>query len=263
MEEQKTYDLKVIDKRGSFNEVQTLPAAPNDVIMMAMQKGYTPELIEKMMALQERFEANESRKAFVKAMAAFKSDPPSVYKDKINKQFGSKYSSIDALVNPTIPYLAKQGLSHSWQYGVPDVKQVTVTCTMTHEFGHSESVTMSAPPDTSGGASKNPIQQIKSTQTYLKIATFEAVTGLVSKEANLDDDGNAAGGKINLLEQWEIKLEEVGTAARSVDEIAKWWKDNSPAIKKELSKADAALIFQKVVAHKDGLKVPEREPGDE
>lgn len=237
--------------------------SPAAMMMMALNKGVDIDRLEKLLSMQQSWEANEARKAFVKAMAAFKSDPPSVYKDKINKQFGSKYSSIDALVNPTIPYLAKQGLSHSWQYGEPDVKQVTVTCTMTHEFGHSESVTMSAPPDTSGGASKNPIQQIKSTHTYLKIATFEAVTGLVSKEANLDDDGNAAGGKINLLEQWEIKCDEAGTVAKSVDEIAKWWKDNSPAIKKELSKADAALIFQKVVAYKDGLKVPEREPGQE
>jgi len=219
MEEQKEYDLKVVDKRGRFDEVQNLPAAPNDVIMMAMQKGYTPELIEKMMALQERFEANESRKAFVKAMAAFKSDPPSVYKDKINTQFGSKYSSIDALVNSTIPYLAKQGLSHSWQYGVPDVKQVTVTCTMTHELGHSESVTMSAPPDTSGGNSKNPLQQIRSTQTYLKIATFEAVTGLVSKEANLDDDGNAAGTPSALLnDQQFADIQTLKTDAKLSDE---------------------------------------------
>lgn len=36
---EQTTELKVIDKRGSFNEVQNLPAAPNDAIMMAMQKG--------------------------------------------------------------------------------------------------------------------------------------------------------------------------------------------------------------------------------
>ena len=216
------------------------------VMQIAIQKNYAPEFIEKMMDLQERHEANQAKKAFTKAMAAFKADPPTICKDKINKQFGSKYSSIDALVNPAIPYLSKYGLSHSWQYGEPAEKQVVVTCTITHELGHSESVTMSAPPDTSGGNSKNPIQQIKSTQTYLKIATFEAVTGLVSQEANLNDDGNASGGKINLLEQWTIKCDEAGNNAKSADGIGAWWKQNSSVIKKELSKADAAKIYAKV-----------------
>ena len=49
---------------------------------------------------------------------------------------------------------------------------------------------MSAPPDTSG--SKNLIQQLKSTKTYLEIATFESVTGIAAIDKG-DDDGNSAG----------------------------------------------------------------------
>jgi len=169
--------------------------SPAALMHIAMSRGLDLDKLEKMLVMQTKWEERESKKAYVKAMAAFKSDPPSIYKDKTNSQFGSKYSSIEALVIPALPFLSKQGLSHSWQYGDPDPKQVIVTCTITHELGYSESVKMAAPPDTSGGNSKNPIQQIKSTQTYLKIATFEAVTGLVSKEANLDDDGNASGLK--------------------------------------------------------------------
>jgi len=193
-----------IEKFSDRHPANDMPVPTNSsltsIMQVAIQKSYAPEIIEKMMELSERHEANQAKKAFTKAMAAFKSDPPSIFKDKTNKQFGAKYSSIEALVNPAIPYLSKCGLSHSWQYGEPDPKQVVVTCTITHELGHSESVKMSAPPDTSGGNSKNPIQQIKSTQTYLKIATFEAVTGLVSQEANLNDDGNASGaGQIEYI----------------------------------------------------------------
>ena len=68
---------------------------------------------------------------------------------------------------------------------------------------------------------------------------------------------------IDLFEQWEIRCEEAGSAAKSVDEVAKWWKDNSPAIKKELSKADAAKIYEKVKAYSKKLSVPEREPGSD
>ena len=35
--------------------------------------------------------------------------------------------------------------------------------------------------------------KIKSTLTHLKLATFEAVTGIATREGNLDDDGNASG----------------------------------------------------------------------
>ena len=48
---------------------------------------------------------------------------------------------------------------------------------------------MSGKEDTSG--SKNAIQQIKSTITYLKSVTFESIIGLASTDANLDDDGNS------------------------------------------------------------------------
>jgi len=175
------------------NEIEKYEAKqPSAMIELAMSKGVDLSQLEKVLELQMKWEANEARKAYTIAVAEFKSNPPAIYKDKINKQFGSKYSSIDALVNPAIPYLSKCGLSHSWRIGEADGKP-QVTCVLSHKLGHSESVTMSAPPDTSGGGSKNPIQQIKSTQTYLKIATFEAVTGLVSTEANLDDDGNASG----------------------------------------------------------------------
>lgn len=184
---------KFEERHQSGSAIVPIDNSPAALMQVAMSKGMDLDKLEKMLDLQTKWEERESKKAYTKAMSSFKADPPSIYKDKTNKQFGSKYSSIDALVNPAIPHLSKYGLSHSWDYGEPDPKQVVVTCTITHELGHSESVKMSAPPDTSGGGSKNPIQQIKSTQTYLKIATFEAVTGLVSQEANLNDDGNAAG----------------------------------------------------------------------
>jgi len=68
---------------------------------------------------------------------------------------------------------------------------------------------------------------------------------------------------IDLFEQWEIRCEEAGTAAKSADEIATWWKNNSPQIKTELSKADAAKIYEKVKVYSKKLAVPEREPGSD
>lgn len=249
-------DVAKFDERHK-DESMPVPVdnSPAALMQIALTKGMDLDKLEKMLDLQTKWEERESRKAYTKAMAAFKVDPPSIYKDKLNKQFGSKYSSIDALVNSAIPYLSRQGLSHSWQYGEPDVKQVVVTCTITHELGHSESVTMSAPPDTSGGGSKNPIQQIKSTQTYLKIATFEAVTGLVSKEANLDDDGNASNIQYIDDKQLSSIIDTINSKEADEAKFCKYLKIES------LDKIQAK-DFGKAMAALKAKKKPVRQPGE-
>ena len=162
--------------------------SPNELISLAINKGLDLEKLEKLLNLKERYEANEAKKAFVRAMTAFKSESPKVTKDKNNKQYNSKYTSLSNLVNTVNPVLSKHGLSASW-----DIEQngiIKVTCRITHESWHSETASASAPADVSGA--KNAIQQIKSTITYLKAVTFESICGLASSEANLDDDGVAA-----------------------------------------------------------------------
>ncbi len=51
-------------------------ATPYSILQLAIEKGASIDQLEKLMALQERHEANESRKAYVAAMAAFKKNPP-------------------------------------------------------------------------------------------------------------------------------------------------------------------------------------------
>lgn len=225
---------------------------PASLIEMALARGADEkalEKLEKVLELQERWEANEARKAYVVAMAEFKKEAPAIIKDKENSQFKSRYSSIDALVNSAIPVLSKNEISHSWTFGMLENGWPSVTCILTHSKGHSEKVTMSAPPDTSGGNSKNPIQQIKSTNTYLKIATFEAVTGLVSREGNLDDDGNASVGIEYITDK---QLSELTDMLNNIDggtekEYLRLMKfesmDKIPA--KDYERAKQALIIAK------------------
>ena len=216
--------------------------------------------LKELLDVQERWEAIQAKKAYVEAMSEFKSSPPEILKDKQVKYGATdyKHATLHNVTTKINSELSKHGLTASWVTS-QDNGSIKVTCKITHIMGHSEETCLSAPPDATG--SKNAIQAIGSAVFYLERYTLFALTGLAP--ARMDDDGQKTGGEISLLEQWEIKCDEAGTVAKSVDEIAKWWKDNAPTIKKELSKADAALIFQKVVAYKDGLKVPEREPGSD
>jgi len=94
--------------------------------------------------------------------------------------------------------LRKCGLSASWQ-----TKQnggILVTCKITHIQGHSEETTLSAPSDTSG--SKNAIQAIGSTITYLERYTLLALTGLATYDQ--DDDGRASGASIEYIDDKQL-----------------------------------------------------------
>jgi hypothetical protein len=173
-------------------QLQVKTNSPAEMIKLAVEGKANLDQLKGLLDLQKDWEAKEAKKAFVKAMTAFKASAPVVTKDKDNKQYNSKYTSLSNLVNTVNPVLSQHGLSASW-----DIEQngiIKVTCRITHELGHSETASASAPADTSGA--KNAIQQIKSTITYLKSVTFESICGLASSEANLDDDGNGASGEL-------------------------------------------------------------------
>ena len=181
--------------------VATPSEISNDILVsLANNPDITPEKLQAFMDLRDREEDRRAKRAYTEAITAFSAEAPTIRKDKENSQYKSTYTSIEALVNPTVPVLAAHGLSHRWTFPEGPDGQIGVACTLTHRDGHSETVTRFAPPDTSGA--KNPIQQIKSTTTYLEIITFQAVTGLVSA-GHMDDDGNGSGGSLITPEQEE------------------------------------------------------------
>lgn len=174
--------------------------SPQAMMMAAIDKGVDLDKLEKFMLLQERYEQNQARKAYHVAMAAFKTEDIKVIKDRTNIQYKSKYSSEDSLLNTVNPILSKYDLSAAYSFAQKD--GFTVTCTITHAMGHSESVSLSGPIDNSG--QKNALQQIKSTATYLKKATLEAITGVASSDSEGDDDGNGSSPVISEKEKSTI-----------------------------------------------------------
>ncbi|TDV04652.1 ERF family protein [Paraburkholderia caballeronis] len=169
-------------------------ATPADLLRIAVENGADLDRLEKLMQLQERWEAHEARKAFVTAMAAFKREPIEIYKrkqvgykTKEGDFVGYKHAELSDVTDAIAPAMARHGLSFDW-----DIHQangtITVDCVVTHVLGHAKKVTMTGAPDTSG--KKNLIQQAASTITYLQRYTLLAVTGMSTKDE--DDDG--AGG---------------------------------------------------------------------
>lgn len=196
-------------------ELETQGSSPAEMMVIAAKNNYTPDQVMKMLDAQERYDAIIAKKAYNLAMAEFKANPPLVTKDKQNSQYKSMYTTLGNLVNTVTPDLSKQGLSHSWNIDQSEKDKIKVTCKMTHKLGHSEIAEASAPADVSGA--KNPIQQIKSTITYLKSVTFESITGLASTDSNFDDDGKHSQA-VEMVDEKDIAILEEYFQALEVNE---------------------------------------------
>ncbi len=209
---------------------------PVDLLRMAVSQNADLDKLTKLMDLQERWEAGEAKKLFVAALSAFKAHAIEVVRDKTNKQYDSKYVSLGNLVATVTPFLSQHGLSCRWD--LDQTSGIKVTCIMTHTAGHSESVSMTCPLDTSGA--KNPIQQVKSSITYGKGCTFESICGLASTDANLDDDGNAASnGELAEQIEWIMNAKDKPELEKLFKAAYKKFDGNSGALKALISAKDS------------------------
>lgn len=184
---------------------------PASMLQVAIERGASMEQLEKLLELQQRWEANEARKAFVVAMAEFKAHPPEIVKDKAVAFSGTSYrhATLANVVDAVVLELSKHGLSHRWEVSQVGAT-ITVTCVITHVAGHSESVSLTALPDDSG--KKNAIQQVASTVTYLQRYTLMSALGLAAKDQT-DDDGRGTARTETISEQQQATLIELMDAA--------------------------------------------------
>ncbi len=180
--------------RNNSGELAESKNNPQELISLALEKGADPEVLKKLMDLQERWELNQAKKAFVKAMAAFKQEAPAVLKKKDSVDFTTakgrtayNYANLGSIVQEITAIMGKHDLSVTWETA-QNAANVTVTCHITHAAGYRESTALTGPADDSGN--KNRIQAIGSTVTYLQRYTLLAALGLATGE---DDDGQ--GGK--------------------------------------------------------------------
>lgn len=189
---------ELLKKDDRQQVVQHSATTPNDLLTMAVQQGADIDKLEKLMALQERWEKSEAKKAYDHSMNAFHADPPEVVKNKTVKFNDTKYHhvSLDHLAGAVSEKMAPHGLSFRWDTEQLEGGLIKVSCVITHEQGHSERVSLSASPDQSG--KKNNIQAIGSTVRYLQRYTLEAAAGVASKDKN-DDDGQGAGPEIERI----------------------------------------------------------------
>jgi hypothetical protein len=187
-----------------------------------LQQGASVEILRDLFQLKKEVEADEARKAYDMAFAAFKSESIRIVKNievTAGPLNGKKYADLLAVVEALTGKLSAHGLSSSWKITKDDPQWLEVTCTIRHERGHSESVSMGGPPD--AGGAKNAIQARASTVTYLQRYTLLAATGMAA--GGTDTDGRAPQ-KDALPDDKSIPLQEAIKYARDMAELKEAFK---------------------------------------
>lgn len=198
------------------------PTTPGALLALAVRSGASIEQMERLMAMQVAWEKREAEKAFHRAFAAFKAEAVQIIKAKKitdGPLKGKYHAELADVVNAATPALSKHGLSTSWRLSKDERDWMEITCTVAHEAGHSESVSMGGAPDT--GPGRNAIQARGSVKSYLERYTLTAILGLAAQDA--DDDG-AGGAPANvqagqLGDTWVLKAR----AASTVEALNATW----------------------------------------
>lgn len=175
------------------------PMTPMVMLDRALSAGAGPEVLEKFMALHERWEAGQARKAFDAAIAAAKAEIPPVVRQATGHN-SKKYADFASIARHVDPVISRHGLSYRFRTHQDDM--IRVTCVLSHREGHAEETTLAGPPDKTGN--KNDIQAIGSTLTYLQRYSLMQALGLAAAD---DDDGAAAanGEKISAAQLATLK----------------------------------------------------------
>lgn len=198
----------------------TVPSVltPMELLDRAFNSNAAPETLERLMALQERWEKNQARKSFDEAMAAAKAEIPVIAKNRtvdFTSQKGRthyKHEDLAEVARTVTPILAKHGLSYRFRTTSNPNEPVTVTCIVSHREGHFEENTLAAGRDDSGN--KNSIQAVGSTLTYLQRMTLKAALGLAASD---DDDGAVSDGKPETISQDQVGELQALIESKSAD----------------------------------------------
>jgi hypothetical protein len=141
-----------------------------------------------LLAMQREWEAGEAKKSYTRAMVAMKRELPTVINRDKTVTFATRggdttsytHLSLAAAVEAITPHVCRHGFSVAFSTRSLEKNYIEVSCSITHRDGHSESCTLSGPPETSG--TKNPVQAVASTVTLLQRYTLLSLLGIATKD---------------------------------------------------------------------------------
>lgn len=196
-----------------------LPAAdaatPARLLELAVQSDADPDKLRQLMDLQERWEAQQSKRAFFAAMQAVQAEAPRIVRDAENTQTRSMYARLESINKRLTPVYTRHGFSLS--FGTADSPldgYVRTVCDVMHSGGHERRYHVDLPPDIAGIKGQNNKTLVHAAGSTLSYAR-RYLTLLIFNVAlaGEDDDGNGAGGSVgdHITDQQVADLEALVT----------------------------------------------------
>lgn len=156
----------------------------------AVDAGASVEALERLVALKERVDAEQARRAYFEALARAQEEMPEVPKSRTAQiatrsgaSYSYRYAALEDITRTIRPVLRRHGLSYAW-----DVSQgegaLVVTCVLRHVDGHEERASFPVPVDTS--ARMSDAQKNGAALTYGRRQSLIAVLGLTTADDDLD-----------------------------------------------------------------------------
>jgi len=137
--------------KNEIVEKKNMSVSPAELIQQAVQGGADLVKLEKLLELQERWEANEARKEFAKAFARAQANILPVVKKRFNPQTKSKYSELADVIEITQPIYTREGFSVTFNEGEsPLPEHVRILADVLHSLGHKQNYHFDVPMDGKG-----------------------------------------------------------------------------------------------------------------
>lgn len=226
--------------------------SPMLLLEMAVQGGSDIETIERLQAMSDKWQKEQARKEFLKALSNFQSVCPVIEK-KSKVEFGGSvkytYANLATIISTIKNALKESKLSYRWETDDKG-ESITITCILGHVDGHEERNTMSAKADDSG--KKNDIQARGSTISYLQRYTLVGSLGIGT--ADTDDDGKTGGKNATTEEKLpELKTEYLKLIKPFIEASEDYYKKLLP---KNWHQEETIQNYIKAIVHVKGLDLP-------
>lgn len=175
-----------------------LPAVAGEsatILQIIQQVAMSPtadiDKMERLMAMHERFQAQQAKQQYDEAMSRMQEELPVIgerggIRDKSGR-IQSTYALWEDINEMIKPVLARHGFALSFRTPRNE-RGIEVEGVLSHRGGHRETTSLVLPADTTG--SKNGVQAVASSVSYGKRYTAGALLNFTT--TGEDDDGNGA-----------------------------------------------------------------------
>lgn len=192
------------------------PEEMSGLVKLAIEEKVSVDVLERIVALQERVTDRNARSEFFGALAGFQEDMPEIGKTatasvatKSGGTYSYTYAPLEAVTRAIREVLKEHGLSYTWTTDGMDGDYINVVCVLRHVGGHEERSIF--PVSTATNAAMSGAQKGGAALTYGRRQTLVAVLGLTTADEDTDGGaGNAEHITAKQVADLEALISEVG-----------------------------------------------------